>query len=59
MELCRFFCAHCAAPITATQAEKIRKTYKFGFSDDPVFCSVECADFWHATHPDICDTTHP
>ncbi len=35
--------------------EKVQAADKFGFMDDPPFCSQVCADIWHRAHLDISD----
>jgi hypothetical protein len=48
-------CANCARPVAPTQADKVWAADKFGFMDDPPFCSQVCADIWHRAHLDISD----
>jgi len=48
-------CANCARPVTPTRAKRVRSADKYGFTDDPLFCSLVCADIWHDKHLDICD----
>lgn len=51
-------CGNCARPVTPAQAERVRRAYQYGFVDDPPFCCVVCADIWHASVEDICDTVN-
>lgn len=54
----QILCANCAREVTASQSERVRRAYAYSFFDDPPFCTVGCAEIWHASVPDVCDTVN-